>query len=182
MKWRARPRKKPRSLHLTLTATDEEWELVRRNAALRNKSIARYLVDLCLGEDAGAEDRSGTKTGTEVTLEPSEQRRAMEILERMHRHVWDENAQRLVDDIQSRVAIILNSWAHAMVAGGRSAHLRDSMIRIVGKEQAERFMENLGTEMPEPETRANSESSDITDTDKQNSTGNWESPKQDSLF
>ena len=61
-----RRRKESRSLHLSISATDEEWEIVRRNAARRRKSIARYLVGLALGEDSTAAD----STGPEVALDP----------------------------------------------------------------------------------------------------------------
>ena len=49
-------RKGSRSLHLSLSATDEEWEIVRHNAAWCRKSIARYLVGLALGEDSDEAD------------------------------------------------------------------------------------------------------------------------------
>ena len=61
-----------RSLHLSITATDEEWENVRRNAAQRRLSIARYLVGLALGEDSDTADG----TGPEVALDPSDRRKA----------------------------------------------------------------------------------------------------------
>ena len=66
-------RKGSRSLHLSISATDEEWEIVRRNAARRRLSIARYLVGLALGEDSDTADG----TGPEVALDPSEQREGL---------------------------------------------------------------------------------------------------------
>ena len=32
--------------HISLSATDADWEIVRRNATRRGLSIARYLVEL----------------------------------------------------------------------------------------------------------------------------------------
>ena len=59
-------RKKPRSLHLSITATDEEWENARNNAARRRLSIARYVVGLALGEVSTEVD----STEQAVALDP----------------------------------------------------------------------------------------------------------------
>ena len=132
-------RKKPRSLHLSLSATDEEWENVRRNAARRMKSIARYLVGLALGEDSTATD----STGSEVALDPSEQREGLDILRRIGRHVGDEESRPLIVDLQARVAVIFDGWAKGMVAEGRSRELRDTLVHVVGEEYADTFMASL---------------------------------------
>ena len=100
MRQTRRRRKGSRSLHLSISATDEEWEIVRRNAARRRKSIARYLVGLALGEDSTAMD----STGPEVALDPSEQREGLDILRRIDQYVGDEDSSPLVVDLQARVA------------------------------------------------------------------------------
>ena len=102
-----RRRKGSRSLHLSITATDEEWEVVRRNAVRRRKSIARYLVGLSLGENSTAAD----STGPEVALDPSEQREGLDILRRFDQYVGDEESSPLIVDLQARVAVIFDGWA-----------------------------------------------------------------------
>ena len=140
-------RKKPRSLHLSLSATDEEWEIVRRNAARRRKSIARYLVGLALGEDSTAAD----STGPEVALDPSEQREGLDILRRIDQYAGDEESSPLVVDLQARVAVIFDGWARGMVAEGRSRELRDTLVHVVGEEHADMLMASLVPAEPEPE-------------------------------
>ena len=66
-----RPRRAGRtkgSRHLSLSATDAEWEVVRRNADARGLSIARYLVGLV--ERGGSE----AEQGATVALSRDEQR------------------------------------------------------------------------------------------------------------
>ena len=54
------------SRHLSLSATDAEWDVVRRNARARGLSIARYLVGLV--------ERGGAEEGATVSLTRDEQR------------------------------------------------------------------------------------------------------------
>ena len=54
------------SRHLSLSATDAEWDVVRRNAQARGLSIARYLVGLV--------ERGGAEEGAYVALSRDEQR------------------------------------------------------------------------------------------------------------
>ncbi len=147
MKQPRRRRKIPRSLHLSLSATDEEWEIVRRNAARRRKSIARYLVGLALGEDSTAID----STGPEVALDPAEQREGLDIMRRISLYVGDEDSRPLVVDLQARVAVIFDGWAKGMVAEGRSRELRDTLVHVVGEEYADTLMASLVPTEPEPE-------------------------------
>ena len=140
-------RKKPRSLHLSITATDEEWENARNNAARRRLSIARYVVGLALGEDSTAAD----STEQAVALDPAEQREGLELLRRIGRHVGDEESRPLIVDLQARVAAIFDGWAKGMVAGGRSQALRDTLVHVVGEEYADMLMASLGPAEPEPE-------------------------------
>ena len=136
-----RRRKESRSLHHSLSATDEEWEIVRHNAARRRKSIARYLVGLALGENSTATD----STGPEVALDPAEQREELDILRRIDQYVGDEESSPLVVDLQARVAVIFDGWAKGMVAEGRSRELRDTLVHVVGEEYADTLMASLGS-------------------------------------
>ena len=139
-------RKKPRSLHLSITATDEEWEIVRLNAARRRLSRARYVVGLALGEDSTEAD----STEQAVALDPAEQREGLELLRRISRHVGDEESSPLIVDLQARVAMIFGGWAKEMVAEGRSRELRDTLVHVVGEEYADTFMASLGPAEPKP--------------------------------
>ena len=142
-----RRRKGSRSLHLSISATDEEWEIVRRNAARRRKSIARYLVGLALVENSTAADN----TGPEVALDPSEQREGLEMLRRIDQYAGDDESSPLVVDLQARIAVIFYGWAKGMIAEGRSRELRDILVHVVGEEYADTFMASLGRAEPESE-------------------------------
>ena len=61
------------SRHISLSATDAEWEVVRRNADRRGLSIARYLVGLV--------ERDGSEGRVDLALARGEQR---ELLEAVH--------------------------------------------------------------------------------------------------
>ena len=96
MKCRGRPQKKPRSLHLSVSATDVEWETVRRNATRRRKSMVRYLVELVLGEDGESSATDGD--GQWVALDRGEQREMLETLRRLTWHVGDGDILGLLRD------------------------------------------------------------------------------------
>ena len=142
-----RRRKIPRSLHLSLSATDEEWETVRSNAARSRKSIARYLAGLALGEESTAADSAGP----EVALDPVEQREGLEMLRRFDQYVGDEGSSPLIDDLQTRLAVIFDVCTKGMVAEGRSRELRDTLVHVVGEEHADTLMASLDPAEPEPE-------------------------------
>ena len=141
-------RKKPRSLHLSISATDEEWEIVRRNSARRRKSIARYLVGLALEEDSTAMD----STGPEVALDPCGAARGAGYfcgestsMSGMRKAVrWSLIFRRVF-------AVIFDGWAKGMVAGGRSRELRDTLVHVVGEEYADTLMASLGPAELKPE-------------------------------
>ena len=157
-------RKKPRSQHLSITATDEEWETVRLNAERRRLSMARYVVGLALREDSTATD----STEQAVALDPAEQREGLELMRRIGRHVGDEENRPLIVDLQARVAMIFAGWAKEMIAGGRSRELRDTLVNMAGEEYADTFMASLGPAEPEPEQTESVEKREL--------------PVQDSLF
>ena len=60
--------------HISISATDADWETVRRNAKRRGLSIARYLVEL-VERDASEED-----AGPALTLAAEEQRELLEAV------------------------------------------------------------------------------------------------------
>ena len=65
---------KPPGKHLSISATDKEWGIVRRNADRRGLSIARYLVGLA--ERGGPEEIAGPA----LALDAGEQRELLEAV------------------------------------------------------------------------------------------------------
>ena len=72
-----RPRRgrKPVGKHLSISATDEAWDVVSRNAARLGLSKARYLVGLVKRDASEEEDR-----GPSMALTPVEQRELLAAL------------------------------------------------------------------------------------------------------
>ncbi len=138
MRPRRRRRKKPPSKHLTVSATDDEWEMVRSQAAGRGLSIARYLVGLA------ARDGAEGDKGPPLVLAGVQQRELLEL----HREILsllqgDEDTSSLMADIQARVAVMFNLWAKDMIARGREDDLRAELASILGEEQAAAVMASV---------------------------------------
>ena len=65
--------------HISLSATDADWEIVRSNAKRRGLSIARYLVEL-VERDASEEDAGLRHECPELALAKEEQRELLEAV------------------------------------------------------------------------------------------------------
>ena len=139
-----RSRKRKAGKHLSLSATDAEWEIVRGNADRRGLSIARYLVELvelverdAAEEDAGLRHEGLRHEGPALALAREEQR---ELLEAVHEVrallVEGEDAVPLVRDMQERIAVMFAAWASAMAGSGRSEELRAALASVLGEERA----------------------------------------------
>lgn len=76
---RRRREMKPGSRHLSLSATDAEWDAVREKARRRGLSIARYLVGL-------AERDGEDEPGPWMVLTADEQREMLAALREMRAH------------------------------------------------------------------------------------------------
>ena len=76
---RRRRELKPDSRHLSLSATDAEWDAVRDKAKRRGLSIARYLVGL-------AERDGEDEPGPWMVLTADEQREMLAALREMRAH------------------------------------------------------------------------------------------------
>ena len=74
-----RGRKRKAGKHLSLSATDAEWEIVRGNAKRRGLSIARYLVEL-VERDASEEDAGLRHECPGLALAKEEQRELLEAV------------------------------------------------------------------------------------------------------
>ena len=124
---RARRRRKV-GKHISLSATDADWETVRSNAKRRGLSIARYLVE----RDASEED-----AGPALALAAEEQRELLEAVREVRALMLEgEDAGPLVRDMQERIAVQFDAWASALVASGRSEELCAALASVVGEERA----------------------------------------------
>ena len=128
---RTRRRRKAASRHISISATDADWEVVRSNANRRGLSIARYLVEL-VERDGSEED-----AGPAVALAAEEQREQLEAVREVRTLILEgEDAGPLVRDMQERIAVMFAAWASAMAGSGRSEELRAALVRVLGEERA----------------------------------------------
>ena len=117
--------------HISISATDADWETVRRNAKRRGLSIARYLVEL-VERDASEED-----AGPALALAAEEQREQLEAVREIRALMLEgEEAGPLVRDMQERIAVMFAAWASAMGGSGRSEELRAALASVLGEERA----------------------------------------------
>ena len=122
--------------HISLSATDADWETVRSNAKRRGLSIARYLVEL-VERDASEEDAGLRHECPELALAKEEQRELLEAVREVRALMLEgEDAGSLVRDMQERIAVQFAAWASAMVASGRSEELCAALASVVGEERA----------------------------------------------
>ena len=119
--------------HISLSATDADWEIVRRNAKRRGLSIARYLVEL-VERDASEEDAGLRHECPELALAKEEQRELLEAVREVRALMLEgEDAGPLVSDMQERIAVMFAAWASAMAASGRSEELRAALASGAGR-------------------------------------------------
>ena len=136
-----RRRRRKVGKHISLSATDADWEIVRSNARRRGLSIARYLVEL-VEREASEED-----AGPELALAAEEQREQLEAVREVRalmlegedaglRHECPRHECPLVRDMQERIAAMFAAWASAMAGSGRSEELRTALASVLGEERA----------------------------------------------
>ena len=141
-----RRRRRKVGKHISLSATDADWEIVRRNAKRRGLSIARYLVEL-VERDASEEEAGLRHECLALALAAEEQREQLEAVREIRalmlegedvgprheclRHEWP-----LVRDMQERIAVMFAAWASALVASRRSEELRAALTQVLGEERA----------------------------------------------
>ena len=127
--------------HISLSATDADWEVVRSNANRRGLSIARYLVEL-VERDASEVDAGPRHECLELALAKEEQRELLEAVREVRALMLEgEDAGLrhecpLVRDMQERIAVMFATWASAMARSGRSEELRVALASVVGEERA----------------------------------------------
>ena len=132
--------------HISLSATDADWEIVRSNAKRRGLSIARYLVELverdASEEDAGLRHECLRHECPELALAKEEQRELLEAVREVRALMLEgEDAGLrhecpLVRDMQERIAVMFATWASALVASGRLEELHAALASVVGEERA----------------------------------------------
>ena len=138
---RKRRRRRKVGKHISLSATDADWEIVRSNATRRGLSIARYLVEL-VERDVSEEDAGPRHECSELALAKEEQRELLEAVREVRALMLEgEDAGLrhecpLVRDMQERIAVMFAAWASALVASGRSEELCAALGRVVGEERA----------------------------------------------
>ena len=140
---RVRRRRKARrpSRHISISATDADWEVIRGNAARRGLSIARYLLELverdASEEDAGPRHECPWHECPELALAKEEQREQLEAVREVRALMLEgEDAGPLVRDMQERIAVMFAAWASAMAGSGRSEELRLALASVLGEERA----------------------------------------------
>ena len=145
---RVRRRRKARrpSRHISISATDAEWEAVRGKAERRGLSIARYLLML-VERDASEEGAGLRHEHPALALSKEEQREQLEALREVRalmlegedaglRHECLRHEYPLVRDMQERIAVMFAAWASAMIAAGRTEELHAALVRVLGEERA----------------------------------------------
>ena len=147
---RRRRRRKPASKHISISATDADWEVVRSHANRRGLSIARYLVEL-VERDGSDEDTGLRHECPGVALTAEEQREQLESVREIRALMLEgEDAglgheclrheclrhECLVRDMQERIAVMFAAWASAMAASGRTEELHAALTQVLGEERA----------------------------------------------
>ena len=136
MKRRRHRRRKPVSKHISISATDADWEVVRSHANRRGLSIARYLVEL-VERDGAEEDADLRHECPAVALSAEEQREQLEAVREIRALMLEgEDAGHLVRDMQDRIAVMFAAWASTMAASGRTEELHAALMRVLGEERA----------------------------------------------
>ena len=136
---------KARFQHFSLSATDAEWAVVRANAARRRVSMSRYLVELGLAEEAGPPP----------VLTPGGERDVEEAMRVLASLVGGgANTRTLIEEMQGRVAVLVDAWAVAMAREGRLEEVRATVTERAGASNAEEFLARIaalaGAPAPHP--------------------------------
>ena len=134
---RRRRRAKRSSKSLALSATDADWAVVKER---RRLSTSRYVVALVLG-------RFDARDEPALVLCADEQREMLETVRAFRALMGDEaEAPSLIADIadmRTRVALLFDAWAVAMVRDDRREELRAILAARVDAANAERVFNRI---------------------------------------
>ena len=124
--------------HLSVSATDAEWDTVRDHAARRGMTVARYVVGLV---ERDGRERDGS--APILALNPAEQRELLDGIREIRATLGGRDSMPLAEDMQSRVAAMFAAWAADMLDAGRADNLRAALAAVRGERQAEADMARL---------------------------------------
>ena len=117
----------PALVRVSISATDEEWELVGERANRQRMSGSRYLVAAALSE-GGAHPVAG-----------GDERDLLEAVRRL-RPLLSGGAGGLSGyGMRERLAVLFAAWAGGLAAAGRGAELRAVLAPALGDEGAGRI-------------------------------------------
>ena len=137
---RRRRRAKRSSKSLALSATDADWAVVKAKAERRRLSTSRYVVALLVG-------RFDARDEPALVLCADEQREMLETVRAFRALMGDEaEAPSLIADIadmRTRVALLFDAWAVAMVRDDRREELRAILGARVDAANAERVFNRI---------------------------------------
>ena len=126
--------------HFSLSATDEEWEVVRANAVRGRLSMARYLIEL------GLEEERAEEAGPSLALTPGEQGEVLEAMRVLPSLVGGGTGTKtLIEEMHDRVAVMFDAWAVEMARENRLEEVRASMSERVDASKAEEFLDRIET-------------------------------------
>ena len=124
-----------------MSATDTEWEEVRRKADLRGLPMARYLVALA--------ERDGGEEEPAMALAEDEQRELLEAVRDIRSLLLEgADATPLVRDMQERVAVQFAAWSRAMIRSGRQDGLMEALAAVLGEDRARVVAHSLAAATP----------------------------------
>ena len=134
-----RRRHKGPATHLSLSATDADWAMVRAKAARRGLSMARY-VRWLVERDAGVEEAAAPAPA----FSAQEWREVCETVRALPaRLAGDGDAAPLIDSLHRGVGALVDARAMEMLRGGRRAALRALLAARLGAEEAERLVARI---------------------------------------
>ena len=140
-------RRRRDSTQLSLSATDADWAMVEANAVHRRMSKSRYVRALVLGDGFEAPEEGPT-----VALDADEQRALYETVRTLPALMRGEaDGASLVEDVRTRIAVVLDAWAAAMAREGRLEELRAVLVARVGAEMTERIVRRFERRRAESE-------------------------------
>ena len=140
-----RPRRRRRlpGKSIMISATDDEWEMVRARARNRGLSIARYLTGLA---------RAHEGEGHLLALAGGEQREMLEAVREI-RASLGRHPEPLIAEIRERGAALFEARTRDLIARGRGDDLREVLAALMGDERAAAVMDEISAAAARHPTR-----------------------------
>ena len=143
--------RQPRSKHLSLSATDEDWEVVRTAASRRGLSIGRYVLEHVRSDPPDS-------SVPVLALDADEQRELLEKVRALTDLLQgDVDARKFLADMGRGIDTILDSWALDAARQGRLDEVRALMAARYGEacadEEAARIRTLAASPVRQPQAR-----------------------------